>query len=129
MRLLYVCSGNSFRSPAAEALSRKEQPGLEVESAGTEAIDYIADPTKDYLEEQDAIQFLKPSPDQISERAVEEADLVVCMMPRHRQYVQKNFDAELNDIDVWHVRDGIEPGVEPWSQLRKIHDKVRGLEE
>ncbi|UCH71344.1 MAG: low molecular weight protein arginine phosphatase, partial [Candidatus Bathyarchaeota archaeon] len=35
MKVLFVCTGNSFRSPVAEALLKKLRNDLEVESAGT----------------------------------------------------------------------------------------------
>lgn len=128
MRVLYVCTGNSFRSPAAEALTRLEHPGFEVESRGTNAVGFISGPTMNYLKDHGALEFVKPEPDQISSRALQEADRIICMMPEHREHIMENFEADPAKIKVWNVRDGIEPGVEPWSQLQKIHHKVKELE-
>jgi protein-tyrosine-phosphatase len=128
VRLLFVCTGNCFRSPAAEALTRLEHPDLEVESAGTDAVDFIAEPTVQYLERHGALRYVKPEPDQLSERAVEEADLVVCMMPVHAEYLQDRFGVDEERIAVWNIRDGIYEDVDAEEELRRLHKKVEELE-
>ncbi|MHA2405466.1 MAG: arsenate-mycothiol transferase ArsC, partial [Candidatus Hermodarchaeia archaeon] len=35
MKVLFVCTGNACRSPAAEALLKKFNPQIDVDSAGT----------------------------------------------------------------------------------------------
>ena len=39
MRILFVCSGNTCRSPFAEGVARAARPDLDVASAGTTAVD------------------------------------------------------------------------------------------
>ncbi|MFB6100143.1 MAG: low molecular weight phosphatase family protein [Candidatus Nanohalobium sp.] len=129
MRLLYICTGNSFRSPVAEALTRKFHPEIEVESAGTDAVGRVAENAERMLEEDEARKYVKPSPDQVSQRAVDEADKVVCMMPEHREFIEKNFDVEEERLEVWNIQDPINPGVSPQAAYRKIKDKIRNLNE
>lgn len=127
MRILYVCTGNSFRSTAAEALTRKYRSDLEVESAGTQPVGHIAGPTRKFLKKEDAEQYLKPKPESISQAAINRADTVVCMMPHHRQYIEQNYDLSEVEMRVWDVEDGIKPGIDPEEQLEKIRDKVKNL--
>ncbi|MFB6190917.1 MAG: hypothetical protein ABEJ64_00655 [Candidatus Nanohaloarchaea archaeon] len=129
MRVLYVCTGNSFRSPVAEALTRKYHPDMEVESAGTGATDHVAENARELLEEVDALQYVKPSPDQLSQRAVDEADVVVTMMPGHRDFLEENFDMEGKDVRTWRVSDPVNRGVSPREAFEKLEQLVRSLPE
>lgn len=127
--MLYVCTGNSFRSPVAEALTRKYHPDMEVESAGTGATDHIAEDARGLLEEVEALQYVKPSPDQLSQRAVDEADIIVTMMPGHRKFLEENFDTRGKDVRTWRVRDPINRGVSPEGAFGKIEQLVKSLPE
>lgn len=127
MKVLYICTGNSYRSPTAEALTRKYHPELEVESSGTHKADGISEVALEQLETVDALEYVKPSPDQVSQRALEEADLIVCMMPRHKEFIQENFDIDENEIQIWNLEDPINPGVGAEIVFEELKDKVKEM--
>ena len=65
--MLFVCSGNSYRSPLAEALLKKFNPNLEVDSAGTRPSASISKEAAEYLAEEEAENFLKKTPQPLEE--------------------------------------------------------------
>ncbi|MDZ7692777.1 MAG: hypothetical protein U5K69_16905 [Balneolaceae bacterium] len=127
MNVLYVCTGNSFRSPVAEALTRRYQPELEAKSAGTEAVNHIASNAKELLAREDCLKFVKPMPDQISQQAIDEADLVVAMTQRHESYISKNFEINPANMVVWGIKDPINPGISAEEAFELILGHVKNL--
>lgn len=105
-------------------MTRKYYPELEVESAGVSAVDFVAEVTKKQLRKKDALQYVKPDPDQISQRALDEANKVICMMPKHSEYIKRNFDVDPDKISVWNVKDPINPDKEPEEAFQQIEDKI-----
>lgn len=128
MRLLYVCTGNSYRSPLAEALTRKYRSEFEVESAGIQAVGKVSDATEKQLVQKGALKFVKPRPDQISQRALDEADEIICMMPVHSEYIKRNFEVDSQKIEVWYVKDPVHPGEKPANAFEEIEEKVGELQ-
>jgi len=84
MKILFVCTGNSFRSPVAEALLKKFRGDLEVDSAGTFPASMIAPNAQRLLERENASKNLKKSPEGIEQKNIEEYDLIVAMKEEHR---------------------------------------------
>jgi protein-tyrosine-phosphatase len=79
MKILFVCSGNAYRSPLAEALLKKLRPDLEIDSAGLRPVIPISRQVKEYLAKQNATQYLKKTPQSIHEKKLGEYDLIVAM--------------------------------------------------
>jgi protein-tyrosine-phosphatase len=94
MRILFVCTGNTCRSPVAEALTRQiaEQRGLThlvIESAGTNADE--GRPASDGavlvgLERQ--LDLTTHRARQLTPDVVEKADLILVMGPHHLERVE-----------------------------------------
>ena len=107
MKVLFVCTGNSFRSAVAEALLKKLRNDLEVESAGTQPARKIASNAKRLLEEEDASENLKKTPEGIEKKNLEEYDLIVAMKERHKNEVLQQFPQVKGKIRVWDINDPI----------------------
>jgi len=106
MKALFVCTGNSFRSPVAEALLKKLRKDIEVKSAGTEPAHGIAPNAKELLEKENASTYLKEKPEALNEKTVAEADLIVVMKEKHKQEIMRRYSSNVEEkIRVWNIED------------------------
>ncbi len=126
MKVLFVCTGNSCRSPVAEALMKKIRPDVEVESAGIHIAIPISKEAKRYLATEDAGMYLKRIPEDLSSKQLEDYDWIVTMKSEHRDAVLKRCPECADRIVVWDIDD---PYFLPQSQaeqiFRQIKDKVQ----
>jgi protein-tyrosine phosphatase len=106
-KVLFVCTGNAYRSPICEALLKKLRPDLEVDSAGTKITSKITKEAREYLMSEDAIQYLKKTPESIDSKQVEQYDIIIAMEQRHRDSVLKKCPECKNKVVVWDIRDKI----------------------
>ena len=105
MKILFVCSGNACRSPIAEALFKKINQKIQVESAGTNAHYRIVEITKDYAEKENVKQYLKEIPESIYEKNLESYDLIVAMESRHKNIILSKCPSCEGKVVLWNVDD------------------------
>ena len=127
MKVLFVCTGNSFRSAVAEALLKKLRNDVNAESAGTHPARKIASNAKMLLEE-DALENLKKRPEGIEKKNLEEYDLIVAMKERHKHEILQQFPQVKGKIQVWDIDDPIYlPNGSDREVLREIERRVAEL--
>jgi len=122
MKILFVCTGNSFRSPVAEALLKKFRSDFVVESAGTEPASHIAENAKKLLEKENALGNLKSEPEGIEEKDMKGYDLIVVMKEEHKQIIVERWPLMENRILVWNIDD---PIYLPSGSAQKIFAQIK----
>ncbi len=105
MRILFVCYGNAYRSPLAEALLKKSRPDLEVDSAGLKTSIPIGTLIKEFLNNNSAIQYLKKTPQSIDQKDLKNYDLIVTMQNIHTKVILKKCPECEKKIIEWDIED------------------------
>ena len=123
MKVLFVCSGNAYRSPLAEALLKKLKPEIEVDSAGINPpLIPISKDVRKFLAKEDAEQYLKEVPEVLDSKQLDEYDLIIAMEPRHKVVVLSKCPECENKIIVWNIHD---PYFSPNDYTEKIFEQIR----
>jgi protein-tyrosine-phosphatase len=121
MKILFLCTGNACRSPLAEALLKKINPDLTVESAGLHIAIPISRHVKDYLKTKNALGFLKEFPETIGEKNLGTYDIIVAMEQRHEYAALRQSPECKNKIRVWNIRD---PYFEEIEDAKRIYAEI-----
>lgn len=125
MRVLFVCLGNAFRSPVAEALLKKIKPEVNVDSAGINPTIPISESAREFLARENAVHFLKQAPESLDEKDLEEYDLIVAMEPRHKEVILSRCPECESKTVVWNIDDPyFLPHLSTEKIFRQIKDKV-----
>ena len=103
-KVLFVCIGNSCRSPMAEAIARKDAlEQMDASSAGLAPLGFVAEmTTQTLLKNGYAGDGLTSKP--ISPEAWEAADIVINMSGRAREFAFRNFRG-LAKVEDWEIED------------------------
>ena len=92
--ILFVCTGNTCRSPMAEALARKLFPQRHYASAGVSA--WSGQPASPHAQQAMAelgLDVSEHASRRVTESLLQGADLVMCMTRGHREALLQNFPA------------------------------------
>jgi len=128
MKVLFVCSGNAHRSPLAEALLKKMRPDLQVDSAGLRVAIPISDHVREYLAKEDAEQYLKKAPENLTGKQLGDYDVIVAMQRGHKDAVLDKCPECEDKIVVWNIEDPYFMSHEDAEQVyRQIEEKVKQL--
>ena len=128
LKVLFVCSGNVYRSPLAEALLRKIRPNWVVDSAGMRIVIPIAEEVKEFLKEENAEKFLKNNPETLSGKRLMDYDVIVAMESVHKEYVLSLCPQCKDKIVVWNIPDPYLMDKEAmWKIFKQIKKKVMEL--
>jgi protein-tyrosine-phosphatase len=103
-KVLFICIGNSCRSPMAEAIARQDATAqMEASSAGLAPLGFVADMTTETLVKNGyAADGLASKP--ISPEAWESADIVINMSGREREFAFRGFRGHAK-VEDWQIED------------------------
>lgn len=122
MKVLFVCSGNAYRSPVAEALLKKLKPEIEADSAGIDPAIPISEAAKRYLARENALKHLKRAPEGLDGKELNNYDLIVAMKPKHKEVILSKCPQCADKIVVWNIDD---PYFLPHGYAEKIFKQIR----
>jgi protein-tyrosine-phosphatase len=122
MKILFVCLGNAYRSPVAESLLKKSNPKIEADSAGIHPAIPISEAAKRYLAKENALEFLKPSPEGLDDKNLESYDMIIAMEHWHKEAVLKKCKKCKSEVTVWNIDD---PYFLPHGNTEKIFTQIK----
>lgn len=122
MRVLFVCSGNAYRSPVAEALLKKLKPEIEVDSAGIHPAIPISEATKRYLARENALMHLKGAPESLDEKRLDRYDLIIAMKEEHKVLILNKCPECADKTVVWNIDD---PYFLPHGYTERIFKQIK----
>ena len=98
MRILFICTGNIFRSLTAEYALRRalsDQAHVDITSAGTEDFPHVVLPmVRDYLQSH-GLDVSAHRRRTLTQQMLEAAELCVAMSTEHQQFVRSRFARDL----------------------------------
>lgn len=133
MEILFVCTGNTCRSPMAEHIARKLGEGnITASSAGLYAYegDLISDPALEILQTEYGIDACLHRARQLTAEMVEKADRVLTMTRAHREALRARYPQYSSRIMTLMEAAGLEGDVyDPYGQgIEAYREAAREIE-
>ncbi|QDP41670.1 low molecular weight protein arginine phosphatase [Radiobacillus deserti] len=120
MRILFVCTGNTCRSPMAEALLKKRRPDFEVQSAGIFA-GFGQRPSQGSVDALSAKGIsLEHQSQPVTPDTLHWAEIVLTMTTQHKQSLVAQFPNYYDKI--YTLKEYVlEDNSDAWEQLKKAY--------
>ncbi|MEJ7542702.1 low molecular weight protein arginine phosphatase [Staphylococcus intermedius] len=95
MKIVFVCTGNTCRSPLAESIAKQLMPDFEIVSRGLMAQEGqpISPHSRELIQRH---ELPNPNTAQLFDARDAEADLILTMTRSHQQMIQAVYGAEVN---------------------------------
>ena len=103
-QILFVCSGNSCRSPMAEGLLKKRLfpefiDRVEIKSAGTLGlIDLPPTPLAIQVCEEKGVDISSHLSQSLTKELLEQSDLVLVMADHHKEFIGSNYPEQIDKV-------------------------------
>lgn len=127
IKIIFVCHGNAYRSPLAEALLKKLRPDLDVDSAGLHVAIPISSEVKDYLRKRNAVQYLKAAPQSLDEKKLRSYDVIVAMDKKVENSILRKCLDCMKQTVTWNIRDPYFEEQNTEEIFSEIESKVKEL--
>ncbi|EGQ3376836.1 low molecular weight phosphatase family protein [Staphylococcus pseudintermedius] len=123
MKIVFVCTGNTCRSPLAESIAKQLMPDFEIVSRGLMAHEgqSISPHSRELLRRH---ELPIPNGAQLFDAGDAEADLILTMTTAHRQMIRAMYGPQVN---VYALNDYVDedlPVEDPYGGQYKTYEQV-----
>ena len=129
LRILFVCGGNTCRSPIAAAIAGQifgDQ--AQIESAGTDPGRSVTSEAVEVVGKELGIDISTHRPRGVADLRLDDYDRIVAMDPYVREQLVKRYGIPLDRLISWDIDDPWRQGMEAYRRcFRDIHEHLQSL--